>query len=349
MIRLFAAFQVALHHSAQHLKVDHLDWFLFNFTVLFPGVPIFFFISGFLISKSYENSLNIINYAQNRILRIYPGLIVCVSVSILSVWLLGYFKTTDASLMDVLVWLLAQISIVQCYNPSFMRAYGVGTLDGSLWTIGVELQFYVLVPILYTLFNLKNGKRRNVLLITLIALFMIFNRLFIGLEVRYSSNILYKLIGISFIPWFYMFLTGVFIQRNYDVLGKYLENKAHFTIIVYSSLALLLYKVFHFSLSNGISPWIFMLLAPTIFSIAFSKRGLSTKLLKKNDVSYGIYIYHMPIVNALLYLGISKTIQSLALTLVCTFLIAAISWRIIEKPSLMLKQHPLNPLRMVNP
>lgn len=347
LIRLFAAFQVALHHSAWLLKLEHSDYLLLKITALFPGVPIFFFISGFLISKSYENSLSILNYAQNRILRIYPALIVCVAVSILSVWLLGYYETISVRISDILIWFLAQITIVQCYNPSFMRAYGVGVLDGSLWTIGVELQFYVLIPILYALFGLRNGKR-NIVLIALITFFLILNRLYIGLEEKYAGKILYKAAGISFFPWIYMFLTGVFVQKNFNLIEKYLANRALLIFILYCSWALLISKVFHLSLGNAISPWIFMVLVPMLFSIAFSKRELSGRLLKKNDVSYGVYIYHMPIVNALLYIGISGTIKSWGLALICTFLMAAISWKTVEKPSLLLKRHPLNPLRPNN-
>lgn len=348
LIRLFAAFQVAFHHSMEQLRIEYPHWLLPKLTILFPGVPIFFFISGFLISKSYENSANIISYAQNRILRIYPALIICVSISILSVWLLGYFRNTNVSISDILIWFSAQISIIQFYNPSFMRAYGVGTLNGSLWTITVELQFYILVPILYRMFRLGKSNEKNIALISLIAFFLMLNILFNVFEVKYGKMIVYKLLGISFIPYFYMFLTGIFAQKNFDLIGKYLENRAVLIVILYSSLALLIKRANLFYIGSQISPLTFMLLVPTIFSLAFSKRNLSYRLLKKNDVSYGIYIYHMPIVNAMIYLGISGTIHSQVLTLSGAFLIAVVSWFFIEKPSLMLKKHPLNPLRMMN-
>jgi peptidoglycan/LPS O-acetylase OafA/YrhL len=330
------------------LKIEYSHWLLPKLTILFPGVPIFFFISGFLISKSYENSLNIISYVQNRILRIYPALIICVSISILSVWLLGYFKNTNVGISDILVWFSAQVSIIQFYNPSFMRAYGVGTLNGSLWTITVELQFYILVPILYRLFSLGKGNEKNISMIALVVFFLMLNILFNVFEVKYSKMIVYKLLGISFIPYFYMFLTGIFVQKNFDLIGKYLENQAPVIFILYCSLALLIKKANLFYIGSQINPLTFMLLVPTIFSLAYSKRELSLRLLKKNDVSYGIYIYHMPIVNAMIYLGVSRTIHSQVLALSSALLIAVVSWFFIEKPSLMLKKHPLNPLRMVN-
>ena len=47
----------------------------FDVTSLFLGVPVFFSISGFLISKSYENNRVVREFALNRILRIYPALV----------------------------------------------------------------------------------------------------------------------------------------------------------------------------------------------------------------------------------------------------------------------------------
>jgi peptidoglycan/LPS O-acetylase OafA/YrhL len=47
-----------------------------------------------------------------------------------------------------LACLAAQLTIGQFYNPAFLRGFGVGVLNGSLWTIPVELQFYLLLPLL---------------------------------------------------------------------------------------------------------------------------------------------------------------------------------------------------------
>ena len=144
LIRLIAALQVAFHHSLAYLKIEH-KYFLVEISALFPGVPIFFFVSGFLISKSYENNSVIREYAQNRILRIYPALIVCTFMALLSVWLTGYFTNIKTSIVQVVIWIAGQISFVQFYSPHFMEGFGTGILNGSLWTITVELQFYTLV------------------------------------------------------------------------------------------------------------------------------------------------------------------------------------------------------------
>src|ERR1700746_3860251 len=145
LLRLAAALQVALNHSAQHLQAHSQGGVLFEVSSFFPGVPIFFFISGFLISRAFENNPVINEFALNRILRIYPALICCLLVSVLMVWMTGYFSSVHLSVGSLLTWLLAQASIGQFYNPDFLRGYGVGVLNGSAWTITVELQFYLLV------------------------------------------------------------------------------------------------------------------------------------------------------------------------------------------------------------
>lgn len=40
------------------------------------------------------------------------------------------------------------MSFVQFYNPDWLRGFGTGVLNGSLWSIPVELQYYVLLPFL---------------------------------------------------------------------------------------------------------------------------------------------------------------------------------------------------------
>ena len=75
LLRLFAAFQVAFSHSSVHLEHSvPFFWFL----SLFPGVPIFFFLSGFLIYGSYQSSSNsrnqTLNFYSKRFLRLFPGL-----------------------------------------------------------------------------------------------------------------------------------------------------------------------------------------------------------------------------------------------------------------------------------
>jgi peptidoglycan/LPS O-acetylase OafA/YrhL len=130
LLRLLAALQVMFTHTMNHLHVDSIILkLLYNVLSFFPGVQIFFIISGFLITASYERNYNIKQYAFNRFLRIYPALWVAFFISVLIISALNYCHSSD--LKDFIIWTFCQITCFQFYNPSFLRAFGVGVLNGS--------------------------------------------------------------------------------------------------------------------------------------------------------------------------------------------------------------------------
>jgi peptidoglycan/LPS O-acetylase OafA/YrhL len=343
LVRLAAALQVAIHHSLGHLQVAQVDWPILRLTSLFPGVPIFFFVSGFLISKSFERNPVLHEYALNRALRIYPALFVCLFVSLALVWIAGYFDVTGVQWSQVLPWALGQISFVQFYNPDFLRGYGTGVLNGSLWTIAVELQFYFLVPVLYGGLRLRHVSRRasNWLLIGLVLLFLSVNQVSFAVSERHAELFWYKLLSVSFAPWFYMFLVGMLFQRNFDICYAWLKGRFVIAAVSYCAVAFAASTLLDWRLGNALHPALFLALCLVVFTAAFSFPDLSDKLLGRNDLSYGVYIYHMPIVNFLLFLGMGGTITSFVSALIATLLMAYLSWVFVERPTLGVKRHPL--------
>ncbi|MAM87484.1 MAG: hypothetical protein CME36_09285 [unclassified Hahellaceae] len=343
LLRLFAASQVAILHAlhVMNVSVSSFVQSALGLLYIFPGVPIFFFVSGYLISKSYESNSRLDDYSSNRILRLFPALIIAVTLSFVLIFASGYSAEADASFFDWLLLYFAKISVVQFYNPEFMRAYGDGVLNGSLWTITVELQFYVLVPIVYTLFKLKDDN--NVRLLALIAIFFAFNRIFSFVPYEYQSEVIYKLIRVSFIPWFYMFLIGVFFQRNFSRIHDLLAGKFWYVLPVYLAIGLVAVQ-YNANFGNNVNPLFFALLAPLIFSFAYSFPTLASRVTRGNDVSYGIYIYHMPVINCMVYLGLTGSFTFALTAMLLTTVIALSSWFLIERNCLKLKNHPFNPI-----
>ena len=345
LIRLLAATQVALWHCIEIMHVD-LSAFgrhLASLLHLFPGVPIFFFISGFLISRSYESNPNVAEYASNRILRLYPALICAVTLSFFLIFVSGYMQSAGASVGDWMVLFIAKTTFVQFYNPDFMRAYGDGVLNGSLWTITVELQFYILVPLLYHLI-FRQAEGSNFRLLVLIVMFFLLNRLWDGVNGEFRDAIWYKLVGVSFIPWFYMFLIGVAFQRNFALFYRLLAGRFPYLLVPYLIVGLIGVH-FEVNLGNNPNPLILVMLIPVIFSFSYSFPGLAKRITGGNDLSYGIYIYHMPLVNCFIYAGLFGSMVWSLSALGLTFAVAACSWFFVEKKCLALKNHPLNPLR----
>jgi peptidoglycan/LPS O-acetylase OafA/YrhL len=321
LLRLFAATEVIVDHYIQHLNKQITPCGL-KLLDLFPGVPIFFIISGYLISASYERNNNLKNYFRNRALRIFPGLWVCIIITVIVITLTGVsFLNKEA-----LAWFPSQL-IGVIYTPHFLANYGFGSYNGSLWTIPVELQFYILLPILY---RLVPKDKINYLLYGLLILFIALN---LGWLLTFSENIIYKLLRYSFIPHFYIFLIGVILQRLKLFNSPAIYNKALYWVIGYVSFSLIL--------SDYIPSVIFSLLYTVILafcllSIAYTLPEFSKKLLRTNDISYGIYIYHGLILTVIVQLKLVDQINIFEV-IGLSYLVAFLSWILVEKPFIQMK------------
>lgn len=341
LLRLLAASQVVLFHLIEHLNLS-FSGIAENFLHIlrfFPGVPIFFVISGFLISLSLERNPNLKIYAINRGLRVFPGLWICFLISIITVTITGYWQNARVAIDQAIVWVLAQISVGQFFNPDFMREYGVGTLNGSLWTIPVELQFYVVLPIIYLIIAHFKPRTQNIILLALIVLFAILSLLCLEYKHSNPENIETKLTFITFVPYLYMFLTGTLIQRLLPVLRPILEGKALYWLISYIISSYLIGMITELEVAgNYLNPLSFFILAFVIISCGFSYPVVSEQLLRGNDISYGIYLYHMVIANMFVELSLTGSLSFFFFACTITILLAVLSWQFVEKRALALKR-----------
>lgn len=338
LIRLFASAQVAHIHIFFIMGISIPYWHneIVRFVGLFPGVPIFFFISGFLISKSWEKNSSIKHYTINRILRIYPALIIAVSLSFLLINISGYVALSKPEFGELVKLYFAKASVFQFYNPGFMRNYGDGVMNGSLWTITVELQFYFCIPILYLLLKRFGSFNSNWILAITFVIFLLVNTVFNFLSRDYGEQIAYKLFRVSFAPWIYMFLVGVFFQRNFNFFYRHLQGRFIYCFIFYVVVALI-FRNLGADFGNSVNPIMFLFLAALIFSAAYSRVNLAKKMLHGADISYGLYIYHMPIVNYLLFTQYFSGYWAALVAALATIITALFSWFIVERNALRLK------------
>lgn len=326
LLRLLAATQVVFVHCYMHLHLEENFWFeLIN---KFPGVPVFFVISGYLISRSYEKNSHIKNYFRNRILRIYPGLWGCLIVTIITASIFGGINFIN---LQSIPWLLSQM-IGGIYTPAMLKEYGFGSYNGALWTIPVELQFYILLPLVYyVMHKFIKYKYAFIALWGLFSLLAVFIQLYFPTMGTEAETKFQKLLRYSFLPHFWLFLTGVVLQRASIYRSKFVYGKG--------LIWLGIYLLFSFIVpSDGVLYLVKMLfLGFTTISLAYTYPLFSHKVFKGNDISYGVYIYHGIIINIFVELLLVKQMSYLWIILVITYILAFISWRLIEKPFLKKK------------
>lgn len=115
----------------------------------FIGVPLFFFLSGFVITYPFlrAQALNAPqpawqHFAWRRFIKIVPSY----ALSIAAAFAIGYAQTQGAA--PAFVAVLTHLLFIHTWFPATY-----GTINGVLWTLAVEVEFYLLFPLLWWCFK----------------------------------------------------------------------------------------------------------------------------------------------------------------------------------------------------
>lgn len=335
LLRLFASVQVLWGHVISHLEIKHSIFdFISNIFAPFPGVLIFFTISGFLITWSLDRNKDIIVFFKNRILRVFPALWLVSILTLILIFLTSVSENKTLNYFDLVLWLISQITVFQFWTPDSLRTWGVGNPNGSLWTLTVEFQFYITLP--FVIFCFRRSKFKLILIVLLLTFSIVMNNI-IGIYYKtYSHLILVKLANVSLLPYFYNFLIGSVFYLYWDKLYKLVTDKFWFWLIFFLA--------FCFFLNSGprYYPNLGQLLLNVvlgILTISFAFTNFNCfNILRGNDISYGLYIFHMPVINFFVSLNLVGEINYLLSALVLILVMSVLSWLFVEKQVLKLKQ-----------
>ncbi len=286
-IRLFAAFQVIFGHLVKHLELSCPKGITYIMGY-FSGVSIFFAVSGFLIWSSIQRSDSYGGYLKKRFFRIYPELWVGVAIEIISI--LVFYNGWE--IKSLLAFTFTQGTVLQFWTPDSLRGYGCGTPNGTLWTICATVQFYLVAWFLYKLMHKRKLPFWIGGFIGLVCVSVLGQLCFklIGI------NILVKLFGQTIFRYLWLFFIGCFIaefkEKVIPVISKYwLVFLATGIIPVVTGLDI--YAGYNVILAISLATGL----------IGFAYRF--PRLALKTDISYGLFIYHMIIVNVFISLGLT--------------------------------------------
>lgn len=321
LIRIVTAFLVLVNHSLAHLQLDVPEWY----TVVkqFQRVPMFFVMSGFLLSASFERNDSLVPYFRNRLSRIYPGLWVCLLLTIVIYSIVGA-NFVHAS---ALPWFFAQ-AVGLIYTPAFLNDFGYGSYNGSLWTIVVELQFYLILPVIYFIYKRFSPKRTSSTFFYILFGLSFLLALALKLYPPTFFGGIGKLIRYSFLPHIYIFMAGILLQRlevwKWNIIrGKALWWMAAFLLVVYTVPQTAI-----------ISMLAMIILAFCTISLGYSAPGVAKKLLKDRDISYGVYMYHGMLLSILVEVNVIGNVWLLIGVALLTFVLAWLSYNLIEAPAM---------------
>lgn len=314
-LRLGLALAVAIWHSFL-ICYDRVALDSPFVVVVLLILPMFFALSGYLVSGSLLRVASIHEFLTLRVIRIVPALAVEVLLSAVIVG--GVFTTLP--LLDYythpmfFAYFRNIIGDIHFLLPGVFTDLARPRVNGSLWTIPYELECYIAIALLWVI----GATRHRIALVLLVA--VIFAVVALGVvvhdnPVRVDGALPGRMLVVSF-------LCGmlIYFYRDRIVLRRWM-----FVAAVVVALAVL---------SSGYTAWLVAL--PAAYIVAFLGLTNPPKIpvIMDGDYSYGIYLYAVPIQKSVfvLFPAYREWWFNLPVSAVFFCIFAAFSWHCVEKP-----------------
>lgn len=368
-IRFLAAFLVLIHHIEQvkwtmHVPNIYPFYLIKNSGKL--GVGMFFVLSGFLITylllreRKTSHTISVPNFYARRVLRIWPLylLIVLLSMFVFPLFpsLFDYRSTT----LIPAAHFVPSLTLFMLILPNLaIDFFNTSYLCSPAWSIGVEEQFYLVWP---HIMRTKNWSKKLIAvglyglgLVTVVSLCALwYQHITSSKDVKSILSIIMVLLGQFRIS---LMLIGAFgatlLFYRHSFMTRWLFAPVVQIIGYTIAIAMWLMGIQVPGFNLEVYGLFFGLL---IINVA----GNPNTLIRLDNIvfenlgriSYGIYLYHIPIlvllINVLRYVLPSNTgfvfniiLYSLGISL--TLLIASLSYTYFEVPFLRLKDHRFAP------
>ena len=329
LIRVLAASAVLLSHCYTVASGDSSIEPLRNLLGMSIGdiaVDIFFFASGLLVTGSLCNRASVPSFVRARALRIYPGLIVAVSFTVLivgplftSLPLRAYFGSGET----LLYWLrnVTLITNVAHVLPGVFKGNPwPWSVNSSIWTLPYEISMYGILAVFGLSLGLRSARFATRLLAAAIALSVF------ALMLHFLSDILWRQ---SALPR----LTAMFwIGVTFYLLRDRIRLSAKVAAVFAALLAISILDKRAFLIVYTLSiPYL------TICT-AYLPAGFLRRYNRIGDYSYGIYIYSFPVQQCVAAVEPGISVVGMCIqSILITGTLAAASWHFVESPMLRLK------------
>jgi peptidoglycan/LPS O-acetylase OafA/YrhL len=323
LIRLLAAVAVVVGHSFVLTAAGRAPVML-GIPIHALAVAAFFSVSGYLIAGSWARAPRWNQFLWNRFLRIFPALFALVLVT---TFVIGPLVTT----LPMSVYFASPVTYQYLQNLTTLAVYhlpGVfqssvharAVVNGSLWTLGVEVACYLGVLLLGTLAFRKR---------TLGALF---------LSAAVGAALLHVLAGVG-VPGVQIFhdaapvMVYFFASSSLRMVGS--PRAFPLWALATCALVWMLSAAWWPESALAVS-W--LALPYCVVGIGIRSTPVLCRVARFGDLSYGVYLWGFVAQQVLLDLtGRISFPSNLLLVLATTFVLATLSWHLLERRALQLK------------
>lgn len=354
-VRCYAAILIVLFHLVHLAKLEAPQSLNFIGSHFGFGVPLFYMVSAFGLLLGYHNSLNTQadykSYYLRRFFRIAPLFYFMIAVYIPYLWFSydGYLVPVS----NIISSLLFIFNLIPSHVEGFVWAS---------WSIGVEMVFYVLLPLI--IFFIRSTKAASLFL--LITLFMKYHWLQ-SFKDMVKSPVVTSFENYSFLSHIHYFAMGIFAYFAWNsIRSRNLNMRVTgliFTLLgLIGLIALILYsaavrQIFVQVSNNNMSVFVYQI------SIAFcfiamviglclhpSKILVNRLSCTLGKTSFSLYLWHPLIIVTLMKIGFYDLVYTTSnniliawtvcavFTVIIISIIANISYRFIEVPGMKLSK-----------
>ena len=324
LLRILAALAVLVSHSFPLTgSSDPLGGWV-GMTGGNIAVDVFFVASGFLVTTSLVGRPSLAGFLIARALRVFPALVVML---VLTVFVLGAAVTTlpvhdylrSHDTYHYLIKCATLFNGVEFHLPGVFEDNPMSrAVNGSLWSLPVEVRLYVLVALIW---------------LSLAVLGRFRGRVFSGLTVILAVTAGFLVVSTHMkgetesaaLRLIFMFFSGsafFFLKPVVPMSGRILAALLAALIVAAFSPS-----VFHVAYM--------VFLSYLVLLVAYVPDGMIREYNRVGDYSYGVYIYAFPLQQTIVWLvpGISPMALFFA-ALPIVIALAMLSWHLLEKRAL---------------
>ena len=161
-IRAVAALLVVLTHAAYTTGRYPQGYVGLVYSRMEIGVPIFFVLSGFLLFSPWVRAAaggqappSVRRYAWHRVRRIMPAYV----VTVVAAYLVYHFRTAGPNPGHTWEGLFRNLTLTQIYTDDYLYSFLHQGMT-QMWSLAVEVAFYVVLPVLAYLLLVVLCRRR---------------------------------------------------------------------------------------------------------------------------------------------------------------------------------------------
>lgn len=328
LLRVSSAFAVIFSHSFSLTGRAEPIGTATGFEVATLGVFALFAISGFLLAAGWEGGQDTRAYWIKRALRILPGLIVS---SLLTALVLGPLLS-DLSLSSYFSAGAPYLYVVKHAVLDTFSAYLPGvfthnpyprTVNGSLWTIPVEVCCYFALFLAARWAALPRPRLLLVILIGVCAAMIVGHPP--DAPTGKAAGTVTELLGGLRLCGVFLCGTLLWVERD--------RIRFNPTFVAVSIVLVFI------PWPSGLHSVIDILLVPyVVVAIGSQRRGRLAFLTAAGDVTYGVYIYSYPLQQSLAHVisGLSP-LEMMAISYPVSWGCGILSWRLLERPAMSLR------------